>query len=94
MSDIRTILDERGKRYGRFAEHAFIAQIIKGAMADSPGWERLSLAQREALDMIGHKIARILNGDPSYVDSWADIAGYAQLVVDILEMADNTTSSV
>ena len=35
--------------------------------------------------MILHKVARILNGDPDYVDSWADIAGYAQLVVNILE---------
>jgi hypothetical protein len=31
--------------------------------------------------MIVHKIGRILNGDPNYDDSWADIAGYAQLVV-------------
>lgn len=31
----------------------------------------------EALEMIAHKIARILNGDLSYPDSWHDIAGYA-----------------
>lgn len=31
--------------------------------------------------MIAHKIARILNGDPDYDDSWVDIAGYATLVV-------------
>ena len=36
--------------------------------------------QRESLDMIVHKIARILNGDPNHVDSWHDIAGYATLV--------------
>jgi hypothetical protein len=34
--------------------------------------------------MICHKIARILNGDPNYADSWVDIAGYAQLVADRL----------
>jgi hypothetical protein len=41
--------------------------------------------QQEALDMIGHKIARIMNGDPDYADSWCDIAGYATLVADRLE---------
>jgi hypothetical protein len=40
--------------------------------------------QREALEMIAHKIARIVNGDPNYADSWLDIAGYAQLVADRL----------
>lgn len=35
--------------------------------------------------MIFHKIARILNGDPNYADSWVDIAGYAKLVADELE---------
>jgi len=35
--------------------------------------------------MICHKIGRIVNGDPNYYDSWADIAGYAKLVSDRLE---------
>jgi hypothetical protein len=41
-------------------------------------------AQQEALDMIQHKIGRILNGDPDYVDNWDDIAGYSQLISKIL----------
>jgi hypothetical protein len=32
--------------------------------------------------MISHKIARILNGDPCYHDSWHDIVGFAKLVAD------------
>jgi hypothetical protein len=34
--------------------------------------------------MILHKIARIVNGDSNYADSWHDIGGYAKLVVDEL----------
>ena len=45
-----------------------------------PGWKNLLPHQRESLDMIQHKISRILNGDPNIVDSWADIAGYAHIV--------------
>ena len=81
MMSIEQTLAERGSRYGDFDRHACIAQSIKRAMVESPNWdERLSYAQREALEMIAHKIARILNGDPNYADNWHDIAGYAQLV--------------
>lgn len=49
------------------------------------GWHRLDPDQREALDMIASKIARILNGDPNYDDNWIDIAGYATLVAKRLQ---------
>ena len=35
---------------------------------------------REAVDMILHKLARVLNGDPNYADNWHDIQCYAKLV--------------
>jgi hypothetical protein len=37
------------------------------------------------MTMIVHKLARIVNGDPNYGDSWRDIEGYAKLVADRLE---------
>lgn len=80
--DIETTLDERGKRYGDFGEHARITQNIKRAMRDSPNWETLSDDKRESLEMVAHKIGRILNGDPEYHDSWHDIVGYTKLVAD------------
>ena len=49
------------------------------------GWDALTARQAEALEMIAHKIARILNGNPNYADHWADIAGYATLVQRELE---------
>lgn len=80
------ILTERGSKYGPFAGHAEITQALKGVVADALTRRGKSLApdQQEALDMVAHKIGRIVNGDPDYDDSWADIAGYAQLVVDRL----------
>jgi len=41
--------------------------------------------QKEAVEMIAHKLGRIVNGDPHYDDSWVDIAGYAKLVSDRLQ---------
>lgn len=79
-------LNERGTRYGPFLGHAQVTQdlktIITAALAERH--KELEVDQLEALDMICHKIGRIVNGDPDYDDSWVDIAGYAQLVVDRL----------
>lgn len=85
MSTIDETLAERGNRYGEFAEHARITQNIKKAMQDSPNWKSLPDDMKEALEMIAHKIGRILNGDPAYIDSWHDIIGYTKLVEDLLK---------
>lgn len=78
------VLNERGSRYGSFLKHAIITQRIKAVMTDTPNWIALNDDMVESLEMIAHKIGRILNGDPAYADSWVDIAGYAQLVADRL----------
>jgi hypothetical protein len=84
-TSLDAVLKERGSRYGSFLKHAVITQRIKAVMADTPNWVALNDDMVEALEMIAHKIGRILNGDPTYADSWVDIAGYAQLVADRLE---------
>ena len=88
MSDkIDALLAERELTYGSFSGQAQIAQELKH-VAYSFGRDRgttLTPTQNEALDMIFHKIARILNGNPDCVDNWVDIAGYATLVVDELK---------
>ena len=79
------VLEERGKKYGSFEGHATITQNLKIAMRNSKNWFGLNADMTEALEMIQHKIGRILNGDPNYADSWVDIAGYATLVAERLE---------
>lgn len=78
------LITERGSRYGKFKDGAEIMQSLKDTMRDVDGWNNLTASQKEALDMIQHKIGRILNGDPTYDDSWKDIAGYATLIVNEL----------
>lgn len=83
---IDAALTERGSRYGRFVDHAEVTQRLKSVMFDHATSHGVTLApdQREALEMIAHKIGRIVNGDPDYADSWVDVAGYAKLVADRL----------
>lgn len=88
MTTIDNTLQERGSRYGKFSGHALITQTLKEVMQSTDGWQRLNPSQRESLDMVAHKIGRILNGDPNYDDSWIDLAGYAQLVVKQLHGED------
>ncbi len=83
--NIDNTLDERGSRYGKFKDQATISQALKDVMQMTDGWARLTCDQAEALEMIQHKIARILNGDPNYHDSWHDIGGYSKLVADRLQ---------
>ena len=91
MADITDTLVERGKRYGKFTNHAAVSQQIQHDIKlgfinnDNFKFEDLDEDMKEALFMIAHKIGRIVNGDPWYADSWVDIAGYAKLVGDRLE---------
>lgn len=85
--DIVATLTERGNEYGKFKDGAALMQGIKRLMADHALAHNKTFSddQWEALEMIVHKIGRIVNGNPDKVDHWVDIAGYAKLVADRLQ---------
>ena len=87
MESIDSILAKRGEQYGDFAEFAVMSQFLKLVIRDGVGTRNMRDFQREAIQMILHKVARIANGNPDYRDSWDDIAGYAKLVADRLPPA-------
>lgn len=85
---VEDVLKERGQRYGKFKDHAITTQRLKASIEKSLEEFKgrfLSPDKQEALDMICHKIGRIVTGDENYADSWVDIAGYAQLIVNDLQ---------
>ena len=86
-ADVDETLDERAKDYGRFKDSAALMQGIKRLLADHARMHNKTFAddQWEALEMIVHKIGRIVNGNPDKVDHWVDIAGYAKLIADRLQ---------
>ncbi len=79
------LLAERGKTHGRFEDHARCARALKRVFRDElkdrehRRQPQLTHEQVEALDMIFHKVGRIVAGDASHADHWDDIAGYARL---------------
>ena len=91
--DIKQTLEERGKRYGSFKGHAEVTQTLKQVLRVELARrnKHLSASQQEAIDMTFHKIGRIVNGEANYIDSWRDIVGYNQLVVEELLVTNGAT---
>lgn len=79
---VDAILNNRAKQYGKFIEGAEIMQMTKRLIHNYIEQRGTALAfdQLEAIDMIIHKLGRIINGNPDKVDHWDDIAGYSMLV--------------
>ena len=82
MSNIVETLEQRGQNYGDYGNMAYVAQKIKDVLRDGGAWLRVNPAQRESLDLMATKMARIVCGDPNLPDHWHDIGGYAKLAED------------
>lgn len=80
--NIRETLNDRGKVHGDYGDHARMSQMLKNIMASGVKWKDLEDHEKETLEMVAHKIGRILSGDPHYHDHWHDIVGYATLSAD------------
>lgn len=77
------VIEERAKIRGDFREQARVSQNLKRMLHDARG-QRLSDEQKECLEHMLEKIARIVTGDPNEVDAWRDLMGYPQLIYNIL----------
>ena len=86
-TDISALLKERGRTHGDYVVHARVTQDLKRVITHHICDLDIKLHDdmAETLDMIAHKIGRIIAGNPAEPDHWRDIAGYAQLVANRLE---------
>jgi hypothetical protein len=78
--DITETLGQREGRYGEYVKVAATAQQLKETLRGGDSWGIMEPYMQESLDLIANKLARIVNGDPFYDDSWHDVGGYAKLV--------------
>jgi hypothetical protein len=85
MTDIQAVLAARKKTHGSFEISSYTSQTLKDNMRDTPNWAELDMDQKECLDMVAHKIARILCGNPNEVDHYLDMSGYCTLIVNRLK---------
>ena len=80
---LNAVLDTRRHNYGSFNDNSLLTNYLYGCIERQIAHEAPFV--KEALHMICHKVARVVNGDDSYKDNWVDIAGYSQCVIDILK---------
>lgn len=79
------ILNEREKTHGDYKHVARLSWSFKHTVREELNSQEkdmrrnVDIGQQEAVEMILHKIARIICGDPNHADHWDDIAGYAML---------------
>ena len=77
---INKTLEQRGSCYGKFKDVAATTHAMQEILRNAKNHEHMTDDQVIALDMICNKMARIVNGDPNYIENWHDISGYATLV--------------
>jgi len=78
------VVEERRKIYGNFNDIAEVSQKIKD-MYYMYNAQELDPVINEGIEMIIHKLARVICGGSRYIDNIRDIAGYAHLIINYLE---------
>ena len=86
--NIQEMLNSRNSTHGTFTSNAYISQSLKGIVRLGDSFSGLTTYEREALDMILHKIARIVSSSDKNLDNWRDVIGYTQLVINELQTCD------
>jgi len=84
-NNIDKTLKDRAPKYGSMLDNSVITQnLLKVIHENAKNADKLTETHWEVLHMIFLKIARMVSGDPFYVDNAHDIAGYAQLLEEYL----------
>lgn len=81
---VESIISDRAKTHGDFRDVARVSQEMKDVARSGPNWATMPAYVCEEVDMILHKLARVLCGDPLFLDHHDDIAGYATRVASII----------
>ena len=89
QADVNSTLSAREQTHGSFIDNGEVMQELKKTCRSGARYHRLSNPQKEAVDMICHKLGRIVCGNSNFTDHWHDIAGYATLVENILNSETN-----
>lgn len=74
------VLIERGSTHGNFAESSIFNQALLDLFRNTKNWDDMPAMHKESIEMIMHKIGRIVFGDFNFKDHWVDISGYASLI--------------
>ena len=79
--DVEEILGKRDGTHGQYKETAKTAQELKAIFRSKDDWQYLLPIERESVDLICTKLARLIHGGGDKTDTVRDIEGYARLMI-------------
>lgn len=91
LTTLTELLTDRSSQYGPASEVAKVHMAFLDILTTHPNWTKLTPTMRMSLVMIFNKVARQLVGNARKLDTWQDIAGYAQLPVEDMQGHGVTT---
>ena len=91
--EISELLKQREERYGKYSDVAEMTQSLMSIIESGASYERVPDTHKTIFFMIANKIARAVNGDPSYIENWHDIAGYSTLIENSLMTTEGATNA-
>lgn len=84
-NEVQSVVAARDGSYGGFGGIALTCQNFKDIARSCPSWKSLNPSEKEGIDMIFHKITRILYSPKKIRDSWVDIGGYCRATLKALD---------
>jgi hypothetical protein len=84
-SEVESLIADRKKTHGEFKDVAAISQATKRLWQSQARWAQLTDIQKEGLEYVAHKIARVLSGNSNFRDHWLDISGYVERVLEEID---------
>lgn len=82
LMDRPDLLQAREKTHGDFEQNAVLCQNLRTFLRQNEGWSKLNPIQKQCLEEILLKIARIASGMPYVQEHWDDIRGYCDLAIE------------
>lgn len=76
---VTDILKSRASTHGDVGQMFGLSQMLKTLFRSPTPNKNVPAVVMEAVDMICMKLARVVVGNSTFFDHWADIAGYAEL---------------
>lgn len=83
--EVTNVVIARDSSYGGFSGIAETCQAMKDLARKCPSWQSLNSSEKEGIDMILHKITRILYSPKKIRDSWVDIGGYVRATLQAMD---------
>lgn len=80
-TEAAALVAERTGTHGKFTEVGAVCQAVKDEFRRQRSWSQMTPMQREFVDMVVHKLARMTCGDPTHEDHVKDIGGYAEVTL-------------